>query len=59
MYEEIFTAYAEHDDITFIMKDTYDENGNPCKTEVIGWYYGEPNEQNTMDYMGDLIAEYN
>ena len=55
----IYTAYAQHDDITFIMKDTLDENGEPCKTEVIGWYYGAPDENNTRDFIGDLVAEYN
>lgn len=55
---EIYTAYAPHNDITFIMKDTLDENGEPCKTEVVGWYYGEPDDQNTRDFIGDLVAEY-
>ena len=58
MNEEIFTVYADRDDITFIMKDTFDENGNPYRTEVIGWYYGEPDEKNTISFMGDLVAEY-
>ena len=55
---EIYTAYAPHNDITFIMKDTHDENGEPLTTEVVGWYYGEPNENNTRDFIGDLVAEY-
>ena len=55
---EIRTAYAQHDDITFIMKDTLDENGEPCKTEVIGWYHGEPDENSTQSFIGDLVAEY-
>ena len=58
MNEEIYTAYAEHNDMTFILKDTFDDDGNPCRTEVIGFYYGEPDEGCTRQYMGDLIAEY-
>ena len=42
---EIYTAYAPYNDITFIMKDTLDENG-------------EPDDQNTRDFIGDLVAEY-
>lgn len=58
MNEEIYTAYSAEADITFIMKDTLDENGHPYRTEVIGFYYGEPDEENTRIFMGDLIAEY-
>ena len=55
---EIYTAYAQHDNITFIMKDTLGENGEPCATEVVGWYHGEPDENNTKSFVGDLVAEY-
>jgi len=58
MNEEVYAVYAEHDDITFILKDTLDDNGTPYRTEVIGFYYGKPNEECTSQYMGDLIAEY-
>lgn len=58
MQEEIYTAYAEDNDMTFILKDTLDNDGTPYRTEVIGFYYGEPDEDNTRQYMGDLIAEY-
>ena len=58
MLEEIYTAYAEQSDITFIMKDTLDHNGTPYKTEVIGWYYGEPDDESTRQYSGILTAEY-
>ena len=58
MREEIYTAYAEQHDITFIMKDTFDRYGNPYKTEVIGWYYGEPDDESTRQFSGSLIAEY-
>ena len=54
---EIYTAYAERNDITYIMKDTYD-NGDLLTTEVVGWYYGEPDEKNTRDFIGDLVAVY-
>ena len=58
MQEEIYTAYAEDNDMTFILKDTLNDDGTPYRTEVIGFYYGEPDEENTRQFMGDLIAEY-
>ena len=58
MNEEIYTAYSASADMTFILKDTLDNDGTPYRTEVIGFYYGEPDEENTRRYMGDLIAEY-
>ena len=58
MNQEIYTAYAEHHDMTFIMVDTFDEKGEPMATECIGFYYGEPNEENTKAFSGKLKAEY-
>ena len=58
MQEEIYTAYAEYNDMTFILRDTLNDDGTPYRTEVIGFYYGEPDEENTRQFMGDLIAEY-
>ena len=57
MKEEIFATYAADSDITFIMRDIT-ENGEPRSTEVVGWYYGEPTEENTAFYIGKLKAEY-
>ena len=42
----IYTVYAEHDDITFIMKK------EEKSLEVIGFYFGEPNEKATEEYAG-------
>lgn len=55
---EIYTAYAPNNDITFIMRDTYHFNGELESTAVIGWYYGEPDEENTRQFIGDLVAYY-
>ena len=43
----IYTVYAKEDDMTFIMERT--EN----TLSVIGFYFGEPNEDDT-----EFIAEY-
>ena len=48
---EIYTAYAPHNDITFIMKDTHDENGE--KKIVKTW------SRSSMifpDFVGHTIA---
>lgn len=52
MLEEIRTAYAEADDMTFIIKET------ETSTEVIGFYWGEPDEEATKKFIGKLKAEY-
>jgi hypothetical protein len=58
MRKVTYTAYAPDADMTFIMEDTYDENDNIISTECIGFYYGEPDDQLTEQYKGDLKAEY-
>lgn len=40
----IYTVYAIHDDITFIMKE--EQNS----MEVIGFYFGEPDEEATNKF---------
>ena len=57
MYTEIEIAYAQHNDMTFIMEYTYDENGDPISIECVGWHHGEPNDD-TMHYKGKLKATF-
>ena len=47
----IYTVYAEMDDMTFIMEDTDEE------IRVIGFYFGEPNEEDTKLFEGGTVAE--
>lgn len=56
--EEIITVYAPDDDMTFIMKYTLTKNGEPLSAECVGWYHGEPDEEDTERYIGKLKAEY-
>lgn len=58
MEKHIYTAYAEANDMTFIMVDTLDKSGNPISTECVGWYFGEPSEDATKSYCGALKATY-
>ena len=51
--KEVYTVYAERDDMTFIMEDSYNEYGD-VETHVKGFHYGEPNENSITFYYGDL-----
>ena len=57
MRTEIYTTYAQDTDITFIMEDVW--NGQELvSTEVKGFYFGEPCEENTKEFYGGLKAEF-
>lgn len=55
--ESIYTAYSSNTDMTFIMKDVC-EDTEVISTEVIGWYFGEPNESATEAFVGKLKATF-
>lgn len=50
--EKIYTTYD--DDRTVIWKDISLE----ISTEIVGWYYGEPNAEDNDLFNGKLKAEY-
>lgn len=54
----IYTAYSPECDMTFIMKDVGHQLQELISTEVVGWYYGQPNEVDTQNFIGRLKAEY-
>ena len=60
MTQHIYGLYSEMGDITFIMSDTFDENGEIKSTEVVGFVYGnEVDNSEILDqYTGGLKAEY-
>lgn len=58
MKNTIYTPYSPEYDMTFIVRDTFDENGDFKTTEVIGFYYGAPDETATAIFIGKLKAEY-
>lgn len=49
---KIYTAYSPETDMTFILEDT------ERFTKVVGFYYGEPDEEATKIYYGKLVAKY-
>ena len=57
MIEEIYEVYAEENDMTFIIRDTF-ECENLLSTEVIGFYFGEPDGDKTPYYIGNLKSTF-
>jgi len=64
---EIVAEYCEASDKTFVSRVVYDCTNATDWTdwllvsqEVTGWYYGEPNDEDTLAYSeGSLKATYN
>lgn len=52
--EEAFSASA---DITFILEHTY-HNDECISTEVVGFYFGMPDEKSTAEFYGKTKAEF-
>ncbi|WP_037329980.1 hypothetical protein [Anaerovibrio lipolyticus] len=49
---EVYTLYSKEGDITFIMEDKKN------MTSVVGFYYGDPDEEATKIFRGKLTAEF-
>lgn len=56
MNRTIETAYSRSHDITFIMEYLELDDGRPVQTSVVGFYYGEPNEEDNAYFYGKLTA---
>lgn len=55
----IYGEYSETADITFIMQDIIEKATEKCiSTEVVGFYYGEPEIEYIEWYRGKLKAEF-
>lgn len=60
VYEKIRTAYSSDIDMTTIILQKFiDEDcEEPLSTEVIGMYWGEPNDEDTHKYTGIIRHTY-
>lgn len=58
MKKEIETAYAPANDITFIMEYIETDDGEPIQSSVVGWYYGEPDDESTKHFYGKTTGTY-
>jgi len=50
----IYTVYSHESDMTFIVKETKEDNKTIIS--VVGFYFGEPNEEATKEFNGSLTA---
>ena len=55
MKTELYTVYAKDGDMTFVMQDTYDD-GDLVSIEVVGFYLGKPNKEDTCKYYGKVLS---
>lgn len=55
--KKVDVAYSPSHDITFILEECY-MNEKIVSTEIVGFYYGEPDEKNTIAYYGKIKAQY-
>lgn len=55
----IETVYVPEKDMTIIFEETTDDNDNPTSTEIKGFYYGSPSDNETKKFTGKLKATYN
>lgn len=57
--QNTYAVYSSISDMTFIMQDTLQEGTQDIiSIEVVGFYFGEPNEELTKQYIGNLKAVY-
>ena len=54
----LYSVYAKNDDITFVMEETTNENGETLSIECVGFYYGEPSEEDNQFFKGKLKADF-
>lgn len=55
--KNIENVYCKSTDITFIMEHTY-VNNELKKIEVKGFYFGEPNEEDTKEFYNKISAKF-
>lgn len=55
--QEKYGVYSHEMDATFIMIDTYKDE-EIISSECVGWYHGEPTEEDTEYFTGKLKATY-
>jgi len=56
MRKEIESHYAPYADMTYIVEYTM-RGDEVLKVEVVGFYFGKPDEDATKQYKGKLVAE--
>ena len=57
LHTEVVEYYSEEGDITFLMEESY-KGETLIKCEVVGFYHGEPNKDDTEYFKGKTVAYY-
>ena len=58
MEKEIIVSYSVETDMTFILEEIYNDEGETISVEIKGFYFGQPEEQATNDFYGKLKVEF-
>lgn len=57
MKKELIAMYVREYDKTIIFEHTY-KDGECIRIELVGWYYGEPNQEDTKNFANrNYVAE--
>lgn len=55
--KNVYAVYSKDHDITSIFEDTF-KNEQLVSTEVVGYYFGQPNPEATIQFNGKRKAEF-
>lgn len=55
---DVYGVYSSEFDMTTIFEDISLENGDSISTELKGFYYGEPCDEDNMKYYGKLKIDW-
>lgn len=58
MKKELYAVYAREYDMTFVMEETINQNGQTVTAECVGFYYGEPTAEDNETFKGKLKANF-
>lgn len=57
--KKVYHTYSQESDMTFILEDTMNMDTEALvKVEIKGFYYGEPSDDLTEKYYGELVVEF-
>ena len=58
MRTEIYGIYQRNYDITFVMEEKFTNDDEPVSLEVVGFYYGEPDDELNKEFYGKTKARF-
>lgn len=58
MESKVYGVYSREHNLTFVMEEKFTDSGEPYTLEVKGFYHGEPDDDSTKIFYGDLVARF-